>query len=101
MGEKKLRMNAYYYSFESTGCGPIDEILSAVANVGRAHHNTRDWDYSDCGDDGLSPADRIQNAANEAASLLNPQNNQKPECSFDCDSGKVYDCDNCEYQTPF
>ena len=37
------RMAAYYYSFDRTGCGPVDAVLSAVAIAGKGAHNTEDW----------------------------------------------------------
>ena len=64
------RMEAYYYSFDSTGCDPVDKILSAVACAGKAYHHTDDWyEQSSPQDDhaGGTPIDWIQNAAIEAA----------------------------------
>lgn len=66
------RMNAYYYSFDSVGCDPVDKILSAVACAGKAFHHTSDW-YEECdwlGHAGTTPVDWIQNAANEAAAEI-------------------------------
>ncbi len=40
---EKLRMDAYYYGFDATGCIEIDRILSAVASAGKAHHHTEGW----------------------------------------------------------
>lgn len=66
-----LKLNAYYYSFQPTGCFEIDLILSAVARAGKAFHHTDSW-----GDDcplyderfkGRAPIDWIQNAAIDAA----------------------------------
>lgn len=37
------RMAAYYYSFDRTGCGPVDAVLSAVAVAGKGAHNTEEW----------------------------------------------------------
>lgn len=37
-------LNAYYYSFRETGCGPVDAILAAVAHAGKAYHHTDQWD---------------------------------------------------------
>lgn len=62
-----MRMDSYYYSFESTGNVHIDKILSAVAVAGKAFHHTSEWDDDDTLDGGPSYADRIQIAANEAA----------------------------------
>ena len=41
------RMQAYYYSFDRTGCGPIDALLSAVAVAGKGSHGTDCWGLSD------------------------------------------------------
>ena len=66
---EELRMNAYWYSFEKTGCREIDEILSAVAVAGKMYHNTEGW--TDVWEhDGLSQIDKIQNAANKAAEKM-------------------------------
>ena len=55
------RLDAYYYGFDKTNCGPIDAVLSAVAVAGRGAHNTVDWDeaspygyYKNCS--GLPPS---------------------------------------------
>lgn len=64
------RMEAYYYSFDSTGSDPVDKILSAVACAGKAYHHTDDWyEHASPQDDhtGGTPIDWIQNAAIEAA----------------------------------
>ena len=66
-------MEAYYYSFDSTGCDPIDKILSAVACAGKAYHHTNDWnEHASPRDDhtGGTPIDWIQNAAIEAAAEI-------------------------------
>lgn len=67
-----MRMDAYYYRFDSTGVLEIDKILSAIAWAGKSYHHTCDW----CEDanpyeshTGQSPIEWIQNAANEAAML--------------------------------
>lgn len=60
----QLRMDAYYYGFDRTGCLPVDRILSAVATAGKMYHHTEDW--MDGNEDG-TPVDAIQQAANEAA----------------------------------
>ncbi len=71
---QELRMNAYYYSFEPTGCREIDIILSAVASAGKGFHNTADW-QDECKVENYGPFtgknfnEAIQNAANEAARL--------------------------------
>ena len=65
------RMNAYYYSFEPTGCDPVDEILSAVACAGKAYHHTDSWDDPPWGDpDAPTERDKIQDAANKAAAAF-------------------------------
>lgn len=38
-----LRMDAYYFSFDSTGARSIDRVLSAVACAGKAFHHTSEW----------------------------------------------------------
>lgn len=61
------RMDAYYYSFEKTGCGQIDEILSAVAKAGKAFHHTQYWgDEHEFNEGEKSFIDLIQEAANKA-----------------------------------
>lgn len=77
-----MRLNAYYYSFQQTGVEAIDRILSAVACAGKAFHHTEQWtdDVYDVDADGnkrpepyepflrgWTPAEWIQNAANDAA----------------------------------
>ena len=44
---EEARMDAYYYGFERTGCGPVDAVLSAVAIAGKGSHNTDGWTYRD------------------------------------------------------
>lgn len=39
-------MDAYYYSFDRTGVGAIDRVLSAVATAGKRAHLTEDWNDS-------------------------------------------------------
>jgi hypothetical protein len=72
--EVAFRMNAYYYGFASTGIAVIDNILSAVACAGKAYHSTECWnDESAPWHErlrGNSPAEWIQNAANDAASIM-------------------------------
>lgn len=65
-----MRLKAYYYGFDFTGCDPVDRILEAVARAGKSAHHTDDWNTPD-GADGLSPADRIQQAAQAAAEAFN------------------------------
>lgn len=61
-----MRMDAYYYAFDLTGCKSVDLILSAVACAGKGYHSTEFW--NDPGhDDGPSCIDQIQDAAKEAA----------------------------------
>lgn len=72
----ELRMNAYYYSFASTGVPEIDKILSAVACAGKAYHHTDCW-HDECEwppHEGNTPVLWIQNAANAAAEAM-----RKPE----------------------
>ena len=40
---EEARMDAYYYGFERTYCGPVDAVLSAVAIAGKGSHNTDGW----------------------------------------------------------
>ena len=65
---KARRLNAYYYSFEPTGCDAVDAVLEAVASAGKAFHHTEDW--QDAWTDKPAPVDWIQTAANEAATAL-------------------------------
>ena len=68
------RMDAYYYFFDSTKVDCINKILSAVACAGKAYHSTECWiddapfNYND--HTGKSPVEWIQNAANEAADVV-------------------------------
>ena len=71
-----MRLDAYYYGFDSTGNDAIDLVLSAVACAGKAFHNTDCW--ADEADPsrynerlrGATMVEGIQNAANDAAKLL-------------------------------
>ena len=70
-----LRMDAYYYSFRTTGVREIDLILSAVACAGKAYHHTDGWQnktpkYHDKFVEGETPEEWIQNAANKAAAKM-------------------------------
>jgi len=66
-----MNLCAYYYSFEPTGNEDIDSILEAVASAGKSFHNTEDWtDSHEWLPDGMSVADKIQEAANRAAKNL-------------------------------
>jgi hypothetical protein len=68
----ELRMDAYYYSFGSTGVPEIDLILSAVACAGKAYHHTEMWN-EECEwtpHEGNAPVDWIYNAAAKAAEAL-------------------------------
>ena len=63
--------DAYYYGFEPTGNEDIDRLLKAVASAGRSYHNTEDWnDSAEWLNGGISPAQAIQDAANESAKNL-------------------------------
>jgi len=59
-------LDAYYYGFEATGCAPVDLILGAVAQAGKSHHATEDWNEPMAGST-LCAADNIQLAAHLAA----------------------------------
>lgn len=76
--EKKI-YRAYYYSFESTGVGIIDNILKEVAKAGKAFHHTSDWqvlyDYKDSENTGESCQSRIQKAADDAARVIKNEQN--------------------------
>ncbi len=72
----KLRMDAYYYGFEPTGCPEIGLILSAVASAGKMYHHTDNWSDEEGWlesevFEGDSCTKWIQNAANSAAAALN------------------------------
>lgn len=65
------RMDAYYYSFDETGVGAVDAILSAVAQAGKNWHHTDSWtDAHDWSDDTRSDAERIQDAAGACATAI-------------------------------
>lgn len=73
------RFDAYYYSFEPTGVGPVDAILSSVAVAGKGFHHTESWwDTSDFGYykghpgllDADSAVDLIQKNAEHSADLI-------------------------------
>jgi hypothetical protein len=72
---EEMRMDAYYYGFESTGIAEVDCILSAVACAGKAFHHTEDW-RSECPAyhggylTGNTPIEWIQNAAISAAARI-------------------------------
>ena len=68
-GDPEKRMDAYYYSFERTGVGIIDDILSAVAVAGKAYHHTESWSDTDEYTP-VSHTERIQQAAHTAAEAL-------------------------------
>ena len=73
-----MRMNGYYYSFNSTGVQEIDTILSAVACAGKACHHTEDWEdkcdsYEPEHFGGDCPVEWIQDAANRAAASWRAQ----------------------------
>lgn len=69
--QHKLRMDAYYFGFSSTGVREIDEILSAIACAGKSYHSTEHWGDSDDGEP--SWAQIIQEAADRAATALKGQ----------------------------
>ena len=60
--------SAYYYGFLATGVLEIDAILKAVAHAGKAYHHTEEWSDTDEGEP--SEADKIQKAADHAASVV-------------------------------
>ena len=60
-----MRMNAYYYGFDPTGCEVVDKILSEIAYAGKAFHSTSLWNEEMY--DGTTCVGRIQEAANNAA----------------------------------
>ena len=64
----KLNLDAYYYGFKPTNNKNIDAILYAVAQAGAGWHNTEDWNEPDR--DGISAAENIQIAADNAANNL-------------------------------
>lgn len=73
LAKRALRMSAYYYGFTHTGVEQIDKILSAVACAGKAFHHTDCWNdetFPYEGHTGASPIEWIQNAANEAATVI-------------------------------
>ena len=63
--EPTLRLSAYYYTFEATGCLAVDKILSAVACAGKGFHHTADWQNTLA--DGTTFIEHIQEAADNAA----------------------------------
>lgn len=60
------RYNAYYFSFEPTGVGVIDQILSEIACAGKGSHHTDSWSEPNWGNE-PSYASQIQAAADKAA----------------------------------
>ncbi len=68
-GERPLRMRAYYYGFIETGVRTVDLVLEAVAIAGKESHHTDAWNDADDYYP-VSPATRIQVAANEAAAKV-------------------------------
>jgi len=66
--QENLRMSAYYYSFDPTGDGLVDRILSAVACAGKGYH------HKDCAPfRGGSYIAWIQNAARDVAHARNAE----------------------------
>lgn len=69
-----LNLRSYYIDFDPTGVYEIDKILSAVARAAKSYHSTEGWSededeerYSYPPFTGATWNERIQNAANEAA----------------------------------
>lgn len=84
--QEKRRMDAYYFSFASTGVDAIDDILSAVACAGKAYHHTGDWSqHQDRASFTCraheSFADAIQRAADIAAHQLSPHDQAEEAAS--------------------
>ena len=86
LSAENLRMNAYYYEFTPTGVLPIDRILSAVAAAGKSYHHTEMWTDDS---DGPSLVDRIQEAANNAASAHLAATTPRPLAEWHEDIGPV------------
>lgn len=61
-------LDAYYFSFEPTGCDAIDAVLESVARAGKGYHNTADW--QDRRDDGSTALTDMQAAAEESAAIV-------------------------------
>jgi len=59
-------LDAYYFSFESTGVEAIDRVLWAIAYAGKAYHHTNGW-KDELSGLGLSSEELIQKAADMAA----------------------------------
>lgn len=106
MSDEKLRMCAYYYGFDETGCREVDLVLSAVACAGKAYHHTDKW--SDPNDDGEpSEVERIQAAANAAAAtiadlrdrlrIMAPMVCEGCGCAPAGEGSLCEDCDNVEW----
>ena len=64
------RLSAYYYSFDSTGCTEIDDVLEAVALAGKMYHSTADWCYDADNPDRESPAECIERIAKRSAAAV-------------------------------
>lgn len=81
---KPERFNAYYFSFDATGCKAIDNILSLVARAGKAYHNTSYWnDY----EDGSSFIEQIQDAAQSANDKYDALTQQRDDLLAACEKG--------------
>ena len=70
-----MRLDAYYFGFDSTGNEDIDRVLSAVACAGKAYHHTENLTEDiampyEPSHRGGSCVEWIQNAANDAAANL-------------------------------
>lgn len=75
VSDPEWRMQGYYIGFDSTGLAVVDRILSAIAQAGKAYHNTDMWQEVMEYDYGLirkgeTCEDAIQRAANEAAATI-------------------------------
>lgn len=66
----RLRLEAFYFSFEPTGVDAIDRVLSAVATAARRSFHTEGWTRSL--DESPAPVEVIQAAANLAAASMRP-----------------------------
>ena len=84
---ERMRMDAYYFAFGTTGVEALDKVLSAVACAGKAHHHTEDWQEETGAWEphtGRSPVDWIFNAASEAAATLAAEKARADRLEADC-----------------
>lgn len=72
----KKTFDAYYYSFEATGCVAIDRVLREVAKAGKAYHHTEWWNETDQYRP-VSCRDEIQAAADLSAKELRESNDPR------------------------